>query len=55
MIILISGIAKLLKFKEQWRELRITEVIIKCEKILFETSTSPYNTDKRFNLYVENL
>jgi uncharacterized membrane protein len=54
LIILISGMSELLKFKEQWKEFRITADTIRSERLLFETKTDPYNANNSFNIYVKN-
>ena len=54
LIVIITGITELIKFKEQWYEYRTTAETIKSEKIYFLTSTEPYNSIDNFNLFVKN-
>jgi Protein of unknown function (DUF4231) len=55
MVVVITAISELMKFKEQWTEYRSTAELMKKEINLFETSTSPYNINDSFNLFVQNL
>jgi len=54
LIVVITGITELMKFKEQWYEYRATAEMIKCEKMYFLTNTEPYNAADNFNLFVKN-
>lgn len=54
LVIVITSISELMKFKDQWFDYRITVENIKSEKALFTTSTEPYDKDKNFNLFVKN-
>ncbi len=55
LVVIITAISELMKFRELWAEYRSTAELIKKEINLFETSTQPYNTANNFNLFVENF
>ena len=55
LVVIITAISELMKFKEQWTEYRSTAERMKKEINLFETSTLPYNSETGFNLFVQNF
>lgn len=54
-VIIISGILSIFKFQENWLEYRSTCEMLKREKYLFETKTSPYNSDNPLPLLVDRV
>lgn len=55
LIVIITSIAELMKFKEQWLEYRSTAETLKVEKTFFETGTGPYDKEDNFKLFVKNF
>ena len=57
LIAVIESISKLYKFHENWIEYRTTCELLRYEKNLYLTKTSPYNTEEetKENLFVKNI
>lgn len=55
LVVIITSISELMKFKDQWFEYRNTAETIKSEKVYFLTGTEPYkNEADSFNTFVKN-
>jgi hypothetical protein len=56
LIAILSGLSGLLKFQEKWSEYRTTSETLKHEKILFQTSTGPFdNQVEPFKILVTTI
>ena len=56
-IAIIESISKLYKFHENWIQYRTTCEMLKYQKILFVTKSSPYNTSDETveNIFIRNI
>lgn len=51
-----TGLSSLYKFQEKWTTYRITAEALQREKVLFQTTTSPYDIGSQsFNVFVQNM
>ena len=57
LIVIIESISKMNKYHENWVQYRTTCELLRYQKNLYETNTSPYNTDDETpeNLFVKNI
>ena len=54
-VVIVTSISELMKFKEQWYDYRTTAENIKSEKSIFLTATDPYEDPKTgFHIFVKN-
>ena len=54
-IVVIGGIQQLQRYHENWIAYRATSESLKRERILFETSTDPYQGDQRYERFIQNF
>lgn len=54
-VAVVSGLATLYKFHENWTEYRTTAETLRHEKYFFLTKTAPYDKDYRFELLVARV
>jgi uncharacterized protein DUF4231 len=51
-----TGLSSLYKFQEKWTTYRITAEALQREKVLFQTTSSPYDIGPQsFNVFVRNM